>query len=97
MRGGIKQGIRQHTIPNRPAGGARLILVGGMLTLLACSDPGVEWVKDPPPMPEDTYCVVSGEPSKPKYTVKYKGKYYYLCCKKCIRAFKANPERYADD
>ena len=57
---------------------------------------GVEVVENPPPMPEGTFCVVSDEPAEPGYTVSYRGKLYYLCCKKCIKAFKANPERYAD-
>lgn len=59
-------------------------------------NPEVVWLRDPPPaVPEGEFCVVSDEPSKKGFTVQYKGKPYYLCCKKCVRSFVSEPERYA--
>jgi YHS domain-containing protein len=80
--------------------GSLLVCLGGatVFEIAGCDrgSPEVEVIKNPPPMPEDTYCVVSNEPSRPQYAVAYHGKTYFLCCKKCIRAFKADPARYAD-
>ncbi len=44
--------------------------------------------------PVNTVCPVSMEEPDPQITYSYKGKTYQLCCKKCLRKFKADPEKY---
>ena len=39
-------------------------------------------------------CVVTGEEADPSLKMEYKGETYYFCCKKCIKKFKENPEKY---
>ncbi len=39
-------------------------------------------------------CIVTGEEADPELKVEYKGKTYYFCCKKCIKKFNSNPEKY---
>lgn len=43
---------------------------------------------------EELVCVVSGEEADPSLKMEYKGKTYYFCCKKCLKKFKDNPEKY---
>lgn len=43
---------------------------------------------------EPLVCIVSGEEADPNLKMEYKGKTYYFCCKKCIKKFKENPEKY---
>lgn len=42
----------------------------------------------------DLVCVVSGEEADPELKTEYKGETYYFCCKKCMKKFKDNPEKY---
>lgn len=42
----------------------------------------------------NTICPVSDEEADPQITYDYKGKTYSLCCKKCLRKFKKDPEKY---
>ena len=39
-------------------------------------------------------CPVSHEEADPKITYTYKGVTYALCCKRCLKKFKADPEKY---
>ena len=39
-------------------------------------------------------CPVSDEEADADLPVTHKGKTYYLCCKKCLKKFKANPDKY---
>ncbi len=39
-------------------------------------------------------CIVTGEEADPSLKMEYKGKTYYFCCKKCVKKFKENPEKY---
>lgn len=43
---------------------------------------------------DDLVCVVSGEEADPELKMEYKGETYYFCCKKCMKKFKDNPEKY---
>ncbi len=42
----------------------------------------------------NTICPVSHEEIDPKITYTYKGVTYALCCKNCLKKFKADPEKY---
>lgn len=42
----------------------------------------------------NTICPVSNEEADPEITYAYNGKTYSLCCNKCLKKFKANPEKY---
>lgn len=42
----------------------------------------------------NTICPVSNEDADPEVTYVYNGKTYSLCCEKCLKKFKANPEKY---
>ena len=42
----------------------------------------------------NTVCPVSTEDADPEITYTYKGKTYALCCNKCLKKFKADPEKY---
>lgn len=83
----------------------RFLLLLSLLLVTACNAGpareanGVKWLtnEEAGTMPEDTVCLVSGEPSKTGFAVSYKGKTYFLCCKKCVRAFQAEPDRYAEE
>ncbi|HEY6906384.1 MAG TPA: YHS domain-containing protein, partial [Ignavibacteriaceae bacterium] len=44
--------------------------------------------------PVNTVCPVSGEEIDSKITYTYNGKTYGLCCNKCLKKFKADPEKY---
>lgn len=44
--------------------------------------------------PINTVCPVSGEEIDSKITYTYNGKTYGLCCNKCLKKFKAEPEKY---
>ncbi|MCR4417790.1 MAG: YHS domain-containing protein [Ignavibacteria bacterium] len=43
---------------------------------------------------EKLVCVVTGEEADPELKMEYKGETYYFCCKKCMKKFKDNPEKY---
>ncbi|MCX8057147.1 MAG: YHS domain-containing protein [Ignavibacteria bacterium] len=43
---------------------------------------------------EELICAVTGEEADPSLKMEYKGKTYYFCCKKCVKKFKENPEKY---
>ncbi len=43
---------------------------------------------------EKLVCVVTGEDADPELKIEYKGETYYFCCKKCMKKFKNNPEKY---
>lgn len=43
---------------------------------------------------KDLVCIVTGEEADPNLKMEYKGKTYYFCCKKCVKKFKENPEKY---
>jgi len=43
---------------------------------------------------EKLICAVTGEEADPKLKMEYKGETYYFCCKKCVKKFKENPEKY---
>lgn len=44
--------------------------------------------------PVNSVCPVSGEDVDPEVTYAYNGKTYGLCCTKCLKKFKADPEKY---
>lgn len=44
--------------------------------------------------PVNTICPVSGEEVDQNITYTYNGKTYALCCNKCLKKFKADPEKY---
>jgi YHS domain-containing protein len=44
--------------------------------------------------PVNTICPVSKEDADPKVTYNYNGKTYAFCCNKCLKKFKADPEKY---
>lgn len=44
--------------------------------------------------PVNTVCPVSGEDVDPEVTYTYNGNTYALCCNKCLKKFKADPEKY---
>lgn len=44
--------------------------------------------------PVNTICPVSGEEADAAITYAYNGKTYALCCNKCLKKFKADPEKY---
>ncbi len=53
----------------------------------------VEVVEDGTPF--NTVCPVSGEDIESDHVnVSYNGKTYALCCKKCLKKFKVDPEKY---
>lgn len=39
-------------------------------------------------------CIVTKEEADPALSMEYKGKVYHFCCKKCVKKFKENPEKY---
>jgi len=39
-------------------------------------------------------CIVTKEDADPALSMEYKGKVYHFCCKKCVKKFKENPEKY---
>lgn len=43
---------------------------------------------------DDLVCIVSGEEADPEFKMEYNGQTYYFCCKKCMKKFKNNPEKY---
>ena len=43
----------------------------------------------------NTICPVSTEDVDPEITYTYKGKTYAFCCNKCLKKFKADPEKYS--
>jgi len=43
----------------------------------------------------NTICPVSTEDVDQEITYKYNGKTYALCCNKCLKKFKADPEKYS--
>jgi YHS domain-containing protein len=45
--------------------------------------------------PFNTICPVSTEDVDLEITYKYNGKTYALCCNKCLKKFKADPEKYS--
>jgi len=40
------------------------------------------------------FCPVSGDKASGKVTYIYQGKTYSFCCRKCLKDFKKNPEKY---
>lgn len=42
-------------------------------------------------------CIVSGEEADPELKAEYKNETYYFCCKKCLKKFKSNPEKYINN
>ena len=44
--------------------------------------------------PVNSVCPVSGEEADQNITYAYNGKTYALCCNKCLKKFKADPEKY---
>ncbi|MBA4251096.1 MAG: hypothetical protein C0425_06515 [Chlorobiaceae bacterium] len=42
----------------------------------------------------NTVCPVTGEELKGKHFIKYKEVTYQLCCKRCMRKFDKDPEKY---
>jgi YHS domain-containing protein len=48
----------------------------------------------PAPAPNKMCPVMQGETASEKYFVEYNGQKVYLCCKKCVRKFQADPEKY---
>lgn len=42
----------------------------------------------------NTVCPVSHEEADPTITYTYKGVKYALCCKRCLKKFEADPEKY---
>lgn len=44
--------------------------------------------------PVNSICPVSGEEIDQNITYTYNGKTYALCCNKCLKKFKADPEKY---
>jgi YHS domain-containing protein len=42
----------------------------------------------------NTICPVTSEEVDPEITYTYKGKTYALCCNKCLKKIKADPEKY---
>lgn len=42
----------------------------------------------------NTVCPVSGEEIEGDYTVEHKGKTYAVCCKRCLKKFEKDPEKY---
>ncbi len=44
--------------------------------------------------PVNTICPVSGEEADETITYAYNGKTYALCCNKCLKKFKADPQKY---
>ncbi len=44
--------------------------------------------------PINTVCPVSGEDVDPKITYAYNGKTFAFCCNKCLKKFKADPQKY---
>ena len=44
--------------------------------------------------PFNTICPVTSEEVDPEITYTYKGKTYALCCNKCLKKIKADPEKY---
>lgn len=44
--------------------------------------------------PVNSICPVSGEDIDQNITYAYNGKTYALCCNKCLKKFKADPEKY---
>ena len=48
----------------------------------------------PTPAPNKMCPVMQGEEASSKYFVEYNGQKIYLCCKKCVRKFQADPEKY---
>lgn len=44
--------------------------------------------------PVNSICPVSGEEIDQDITYTYSGKTYALCCNKCLKKFKADPEKY---
>jgi len=43
----------------------------------------------------NTICPVSSEDIDSEITYTYKGKTYAFCCNKCLKKFKADPEKYS--
>jgi YHS domain-containing protein len=46
--------------------------------------------------PINAKCPVSGEDLDPNVSIVYEGKTIGFCCQDCVKAFKKNPEKYAD-
>lgn len=43
---------------------------------------------------ENLVCIVTGEEADPNLKMEYEGKTYYFCCKKCMKKFKDQPQKY---
>ena len=45
----------------------------------------------------NSVCPVTGEDADKEITYTYNGKTYSFCCKKCLKKFKADPEKYSSN
>lgn len=43
---------------------------------------------------ENLVCIVTGEEADPNLKMEFEGKTYYFCCKKCMKKFKDQPQKY---
>lgn len=71
-----------------------LFVVAGSVTL----DAGIQEKKEKQEKKENkifnTVCPVSGEEIEGDYTTTYKGVTYAVCCKRCLKKFEKEPEKY---
>jgi len=94
-----KEQTSMNVPPGVPPGqpGATHTMPNGM-PMAGAQHPGaVSTASDPAAKSSDmASCPVLGTtmPKKDMIAYEYKGKTYYLCCKECVDAFKANPEKY---
>lgn len=106
---GLSSGLATGSSVFSLSAGLSPVLVGiaaltGLTPLTACNpEPpreanGVRWLtrEEAGPLPDGASCPVMDEDAKPGFSVSYKGQLYHLCCKKCVRAFQANPEKYLE-
>lgn len=56
---------------------------------------GTAFAGDGLPAGANAMCpVMTDDAAEPDYVVEHGGKKVYLCCKKCVKKFKADPEKY---
>ena len=102
---GLPSGLLPLVVPAWLNPGVVTVSTLAALTLVTACNPeppreanGVRWLtkEEAGALPEGASCPVMDEDAKPGFSVSYKGQVYHLCCKKCVRAFQANPEKYLE-
>lgn len=63
----------------------------GLLVAFASSMPAHA---EPPPVGANAVCPVDGDEAKARFGIEHEGQKVYLCCGRCARTFRQDPDRY---